>query len=151
MWGFVTHHGISLGHCDTIASPQSVIPVLVLTGLNGPMIREAMPFPSILFDVSSFLSPSFFTGGIPCDYKTEWKKSRLFWASKKTTKQKNLQRMKHVPLLCCLLQVEWQDKEINSIYLFQPNFILFFYHREITSIVWLYSAFICNLHNVIFI
>lgn len=44
--------------------------VIKLTGLNGPMIREAMPFPSILVDMSSFFSPSFFTGGIPCDYET---------------------------------------------------------------------------------
>lgn len=45
----------------------SIIPViLVLTGLNGPVIRAAIPFPSMLFDVSSFFSFSFFNGGIPC-------------------------------------------------------------------------------------
>lgn len=40
---------------------------LVLTGLKGPIIRDAMPFPSKLLACSSFFSPSFFTGGIPCD------------------------------------------------------------------------------------
>lgn len=33
--------------------------------MNGPIIREAIPFPSILLEVSSFFSPSFLTGGIP--------------------------------------------------------------------------------------
>lgn len=44
---------------------------------------------------------------------------------KKTQTEKPPEDETHVPLLCCLLQVEWQDKEINSVYLFQPNFILF--------------------------
>lgn len=31
----------------------------VLTGLKGPIILEAIPFPSILLEPSSFFSPSF--------------------------------------------------------------------------------------------
>lgn len=47
-----------------------MIPALSLTGLNGPIIREAIPFPSILLEVSSFFSPSFFNGSIPCEQET---------------------------------------------------------------------------------
>lgn len=95
-------HGISLGHLGTNASPLSMIPILVLTGLNGPIIREAMPFNSVLFDASSFFSPSFFNGGIPL---IELKGKTYFEQSK--NKQKTF--------IGCLMQVQWKDKKKKEI------------------------------------
>lgn len=61
------HTSIARSH---IVMEQFYVLSLVLTGLKGPMIRDAMPFPSKLLDCSSFLSASFFTGGIPCFERT---------------------------------------------------------------------------------
>lgn len=73
------NHVLTAQSCDFFKTSwkNCVTSVLLeLTGLKGPMIRDAIPFPSKLLDGSSFLSPSFFTGGIPYYWKTN-EKSRF--------------------------------------------------------------------------
>lgn len=54
------------------------------------MIRDAIPFPSKLLDGSSFLSPSFFTGGIPCYCETKGKIQDFVNELRKNSKNEKL-------------------------------------------------------------